>query len=117
MNQVFSPVHKEGSLADSISDHAEDLLEASKAKPVAKGRAGNQVAVSVLLPEKRAREMAEYFEKHPDMVRPFFVAGGLELMAFHKPPPFESLDTTSTPRPIQLRVFKDRDHFQDKEIL
>lgn len=75
------------------------------------GRPGNQVAASVVLPESEARILYQLFQNHPEMIRPFFIAGTIKMQTFHNPPPYKKWDKVQ--RPILLREFSGPREYND----
>lgn len=77
-------------------------------------RGGNQVAVSITLPKSAADKIYQEFQNNPEIIRPFFIAGGMDLMVPHVPPPYDVFDQEDSG--MLIREFTDKTNYKDKII-
>ena len=64
---------------------------------------GNQITVSVVLPESEAKALLAHFEQNPAMIRSFFVNGSIGLQYLHNPPDYKGMDASNPNAPIWIR--------------
>ena len=113
-NGMFMPISTGKDKTSDITSQIDDIIHQNNVSDLAHGRPGNQLAISVVLPKERAQELLSYLEKHPDMIRPFFLSGGLDKMVLHRQPPFKKYDSDNPNRPIQIREFVNEEKFEDR---